>query len=339
MIKIFKILLVFTFLIILLLGLYAKSDRQPPKYIYKIASDAPDGSSWVNTVKDVGRTLYKETKGEIGIRIYPGSIMGDQSTVLKKIKIGQLDGCTFSSGGLSLIYKDSVIMGFPMVFKSYEEYDYVRDKMSGFFEKEFEKNGFILLGWSEVGFIYLFSKKRVYNVPTLKNSKPYLVEGDTISLELFKEIGATPVPIQISDVMTGLQTGLIDTVFGSPYTMIALQWFTKVKYMASMPLTLMIGAILVDKDTFNSMPEDYQKRMKTLFTTKFDGLNKKVRQDNVNAMTSLKKNGLEVIPVEKEDEKLFLKVTKDVADRLTEKEYSRDLLNEIRKHVNDFNGK
>lgn len=337
--KNFKIFLIISFLLILLININPKSDRQPPKYLFKIASEAPDGSPWVNTMKDIGRTLYKETNGEIGIRIYPGSIMGDQSTVLKKIKIGQLDGCTFSSGGLSLIYKDFVVMGFPMVYRNYEEYDYARDKMSDFFEKEFEKNDFILLGWSEVGLIYLFSKKKVYNVPTLKDSKPYLVEGDTISLELFKEIGAAPVPIQISDVMMGLQSGLIDTVFASPYTLIALQWFTKVKYMASMPITLMIGAILVDKDTFNKMPADYQNRMKSMFWTKFDDLNKKVRQDNENALVSLKKNGLIVIPVVKDDKELFLKVTSDVANRLTEKEYSRDLLNDIKKHVKDFNNK
>jgi len=176
------------FIIFLLIStINAESKRKPPKYIYKIASEAPDGSTWILTMKEIARTLYKESKGEIAIIIYPGGIMGDQSTVLKKIKIGQLNGCTFSSGGLSLIYKDFVVMGFPMVYKNYDEYDYVRDKMAGSFEKEFEKRGFELLGWTEVGLIYLFSKKKVYNVPTLKDSKPYLVEGDTISIQLFDE--------------------------------------------------------------------------------------------------------------------------------------------------------
>jgi len=139
--------------------------------------------------------------------------------------------------------------------------------------------------------------------------------------------------------MTGLSTGLIDTVFASPYTLIALQWFTKVKYMASLPITLMIGTIMVDKEVFDSMPENYQQRMKSLFKTKFDDLNEKVRKDNDNALVSLKKNGLVVLPVGKEDEKLFLEVTRNIADRLTEKEYSREILDEIRKHVNDYNNK
>jgi len=262
--------------------------------------------------------------------------MGDQSTVIKKIKIGQLNGATFSSQGLSLIYKDFAVMGFPMVFKNYEEYDYVKEKMTSYYDDEFEKRDYILLCWTEVGLIYLFSKDKVNSVQTLKKSKPLLIEGDSISLALFNEIGTSPIPLQISDVMTGLQTGLIDTIFSSPYGLIAMQWFTKVNYMADFPITLMIGAVMIDSKLYNSMPENYRQKMKSAFRTTFDNLNQKVRDDNNNALTAIKKQGLNILNVPEQDQKNFNIVCNNVAKNLTEKEYSRDLLKKIEDHVDNF---
>lgn len=327
----------FLFLLISLsITFYIESE---PKYLFKIASDAPDGSIWINSIRDINKAIGEKTKGDVGVRVYPSGVMGDQSAVLKKIKIGQLNGSTFSSGGLGLIYKDFGIMGFPMIFKSYEEYDYVKDKMSSFFEKKFEENGFVLMAWSEVGLIYLFSKYRVNSVEALRFSKPLLIEGDSISLALFNEINASPVPLQIPDVITGLQTGLIDTVFSSPYTLIVTQWFTKVNYMADAPITLMIGGILVEKNTFDKMPANYKKDMKELFKTTFDNLNGRVREDNKNALVSLKKNGLMILPVAKTDYDLFITVCNRLADRLTKEEYSRATLDNIRMYLNEFRNK
>jgi TRAP-type transport system periplasmic protein len=307
-----------------------------PRFVFKLASDLPDGSSWINSLKDINTKLMEKTNGQVGLVIYPSGVMGDQSTVIKKIKIGQLSGSTFSSGGLGLIYKDFAVMGFPMIFKSYDEYDYVKSKTYPFFEKEFEKRGYVLLSLSEVGLIYLFSSKKVYSVETLRSAKPLLLQGDDISQALFDEIKANPVPIQISDVMTGLQTGLLDTVFSSSYTLIVTQWFTKVKYMADYPITFMIGGLLVEKNLFYSMPPEYQNQFKTLFRTTFNDLNSKVRSDNVVAMESLKKAGIVVLHVPDQDRDTFIDVCNKTALKLTEKDYSRDLLNRIKGYVDDY---
>lgn len=336
-----KISKLFCFIIIILflfnlMTISAKS----PKYLLKIATDSPDNSIWASSIKEINNMISQKTNGEVQIDLYPGGVMGDQSTVIKKIKLGQLSGSTFSSGGLGLIYNDFAIMGFPMLFQSYGEYDYVLSKMDTFFEKKFEENGFILLAWSEVGLIYIFSKNKVNSVATLRNSKPLLLEGDEISLALYKEVKATPVPIQLSDVLTGLQTGLIDSVFSSPYALIVTQWYTKVRYMADAPITLLIGAIMVDKKTFYSMPAAYQNELKNMFKSTFGKLNQKIRQDNENSLELLKKRGqIIVLPVDKKDRDLFIKACTDVANRLTEKEYSRDLLNRIRAYVNEYRKK
>ncbi len=312
------------------------ADSAKPKYLFKIASDAPDGSSWVESIKNISDELSKETNGEVAIRVYAGGVMGDSSTVINKIKIGQLSGATFSSGGLGLIYRDYQIMGFPSIFRNYNEYDYVINKLSGYFEEQFEKKGYELLAFSEVGSIYLFSKNKVYNVETLRKSKPFLLTGDNISEALFDEIKTNPVPIQIQDVLTGLQTGTIDTVFSSPYALIVLQWFTKVKYMADFPITFMIGGIMVEKKLFDSMPQSYQVEMKRLFKTTFHRLNAQVRQDNDKALESLKRYGIIVLNVSNRDKQSFYNACDAVADKLTEKEYSRSLYDRIMSLVEDY---
>ena len=330
--KIFFLIIV----IFLLIPFFTNAQKKTPKYLFKIASDAPDNSLWINSIREINREIYKNTGGNVGIVVYPASVMGDQSTVIKKIKIGQLSGATFSSGGLSLIYKDSAILGFPMVFRNEKEYDYVRSKMAGFFENQFRKNGYELLAWSEVGQIFLFSKKKVNSVATLKDSKPLLLEGDNISISLYNEVNTTPVPLQMSDILTGLQTGLIDTIYSSTYALIVTQWFTKVKYMADVPITHMIGAVMVDKALFDSMPQEYQKEMRRLFKIKFDAGIKQVRTDNDNALQALKKAGIIILPVDNKEKTLFYNVCEKAANKLTESEYSRTLLNTIRGHVNDY---
>ncbi|MBN2544351.1 MAG: TRAP transporter substrate-binding protein DctP [Spirochaetes bacterium] len=316
----------FFILNLLLISSILINAQSKAKYLFKIATEAPDNSTWINSIKSINTELSKKTYGQIEISVYPGGVMGDQSTVLKKIKIGQLTGATFTSLGLSYIYKDFSVLGLPLLYNNYAEYDYVIAKLSNLLDKEFEKGGFIILAWTEVGLIYTYSKKQVNSIDTLKKSKPLLIADDTMSQYLFDEIGVKPIPLQISDVMTGLQTGSIDTIFSSHYGVIAMQWSSRVKYMADYPLTLMTGAVVVEKNLFNSMPASYKAEMKNLFKIHFEKLNQKVRKDNEYALELLKRNGnIIVLPVEEKEKRRFIDVCTKVAYNVTEKEYSRDL--------------
>src|SRR4030042_1157377 len=223
--------IIFFVIFILIISLVFINGQSKAKYLFKIATEAPDNSNWINSIKLINSELSKKTNGEVEIMVYPGGVMGDQSTVLKKIKIGQLTGVTFSSLGLSYIYKDFSVLGLPLLYNNYDEYDYVVAKLSNLLDKEFEKGGFIIAAWTEIGLIYTYSKKQVNSIDTLKKSKPLLIADDAMSLYLFQEIGVKPIPLQISDVMTGLQTGSIDTIFSSHYGVIAMQWSSRVKYM------------------------------------------------------------------------------------------------------------
>ncbi|MBP7552339.1 MAG: TRAP transporter substrate-binding protein DctP [Spirochaetes bacterium] len=327
---------IFTFLFILVLtaGLFSA------KYNYLLATDAPAGSLWVKFIEEINGKLQKKYNGEVDIKVYAGGTMRDQSSVIKKIKIGQLSGAGLSSGGAQLIYKDFGVLGFPTLFRSYDEYDYIVSTMGDFFENEFEKNGFVLLGWTEVGFIYVFSKKPVATMEDLKNGKPYLMEGDIISEALYKEAGIKPVQTKMSDILTDLNTGRVETVFNSTYGLLATQWFSKISYMADFPITFMIGAIVVDKELFYSMPKEYQDTMRNLFNEYMAKLAKKVRQDNESAKDALvKKAGIKVLPVKDDQKKIFYDSCERASTQLTKGEFSEELYIKIKTALEEYRKK
>lgn len=308
-----------------------------PKYKFEIATDAPEGSSWVKTLMDINEDIKKYSKGEVEIKVFSGSTMGDQSSIIKKIKLGQLSGAGLSSGGAQLIYKDFGILGFPMLFKNYEEYDYIVKEFGHIFEQEFEKNGFILAAWSEVGLIYIFSKKKVTTIEELRNAKPFIMEGDKISLILFEEAKIKPAQTKMADIMTDLNTGRIESVFSSTYALIATQWFTKVYYMADFPITLMIGTVVLDKKLFDSMPKNYQNELKRLFKEHFSKLTKKIRKDNEDAREILvRKAGLKVLPIDQKQKEIFYKISEKASKKLTTTDYSYDLYVKIRDKIEEY---
>lgn len=311
--------------------------KKEPKYLYKIASEVPGGSLWHKTLTEVSRELMAKTNGEVGLRIYAGGIMGSQDAVIDKMKIGQIQGATFSNTGMQSIYKDFGIVGFPLTLRNQNEYDYLVEKKGKFFEDEFKKRGYKFLCWTETGPIYIYSKKQVNTISALQNSKPYILPGDIISEMLFKECKTTPIPVQISDILTSLKTGQIDTVFSPPYALLAMQWAPSVTYATDFIITFMIGSVMVDAKMFDSMPKEYQNLMETLFREKIDVLKYNVRRDNAAAQDALKKSGIKFIEVPEEESDAFYEIGEKASKQLIEKYgFSGELYQEVKNLMIDY---
>lgn len=311
--------------------------KKEPKYLYKIASEVPGGSLWHKTLTEVSRELMTKTNGEVGLRIYAGGIMGSQDAVIDKMKIGQIQGATFSNTGMQSIYKDFGIVGFPLTLRNQNEYDYLVEKKGKFFEDEFKKRGYKFLCWTETGPIYIYSKKQVNTISALQNSKPYILPGDIISEMLFKECKTTPIPVQISDILTSLKTGQIDTVFSPPYALLAMQWAPSVTYATDFIITFMIGSVMVDAKMFDSMPKEYRNLMETLFREKIDVLKYNVRRDNAAAQDALKKSGIKFIEVPEEESDAFYEIGEKASKQLIEKYgFSGELYQEVKNLMIDY---
>src|SRR4030042_2544495 len=139
--------------------------------VIKMATLAPEGSSWIKAFNTVNAEVMKKSENKVQFKIYPGGVLGDESDMLRKMKIGQIQGVALTSAGLSSIFKEIDVLQVPFLFQTYEEVDFILKKMDSFFKKGFEDNGYVLLGWSEGGFINLMSTLPISSVADLKKAK------------------------------------------------------------------------------------------------------------------------------------------------------------------------
>jgi TRAP-type C4-dicarboxylate transport system substrate-binding protein len=307
------------------------------EYLIKVATIAPDGSTWVKVLKEYDSQIRKESNGRMGFKIYAGGVAGDEIDVLKKIRIGQYHAAGFTGVGIGEIAPNLRVLDSPFLFKSYDEVDYIYQKFNDEFEREIEKGGFVLLGWAEVGFVYTFTKTPVYGVDDLKKLKMWAWQGDPIAEVAYKVIGITPVPLSITEVLTSLQTGIIDGVYGSPLAILATQWFTRVKYMHDVPLSNASGALLISKRYFDSLPKDLQEILLRNGKKYMRKLVELSREENKKAIETLKKNGIMITePPSKKVLNEYDEVGKKIRRALVGKVFSQDWLDKVEKAVEEY---
>jgi TRAP-type C4-dicarboxylate transport system substrate-binding protein len=260
----------------------------------KIATVAPDGTAWMREMRAGAEAVKKRTDDRVEIKYYPGGVMGDEATVLRKIKIGQLQGGAFTGGELSALDKDAQIYSLPFLFKTQDEVDKVRAQIDPLLKKSFEDAGFEAVGISGGGFAYLMSVKDIRNKGDLKAAKVWVPQGDHIAEAGLKAGGVTPIPLPLADVYTGLQTGLIDTAANTPAGSIAFQWHTKVKHMVDLPLTYVVGILVIEKKVFDTLSADDRKAVNEELGAAFARLEKINRADNAQARDALQKQGVTI---------------------------------------------
>ena len=316
--------------IIVLVIMLTVSLSHAQKYLIKFASLAPDGSTWMNIMREFDKAIREQTKGDLGFKIYPGGVAGDEKDVLRKIRLGQLHSAGFTGVGLGEVNPEVRIFDSPFLFQNYDEVDFIQQKFFDRFAQGFEKNDYILLGWADVGFVYVYTNTPVRKLADMKDVKMWMWEGDPVAEATFKSLGISPIPLSIIDVMTSLQTGMVNGVYTSPLAIIALQWFTKVKYMMELPLADAAGAVLISRKMFDKIPAQYQEILVTNAKTYFNKLMKLSREDNARSIEALKKNGIQLVPSPSEDQlKLFHEKGKEARRMMAEKLYPLELVEEV----------
>ncbi len=307
------------------------------QYTIKFATLAPEGSTWMNVMKEYDKTIRAESGGRLGFKIYPGGVQGDEKDVLRKIKLGQLHSAGITGNGLTSISPRLRIMDSPFLFKSYNEVDHISKTFEEEFTKGFDEGGFVNLGWAEVGFVYVFTNTPVQKPEDMKQVKMWMWEGDPIAEASFKSFGVNPIPLTITDVLTSLQTKLIDGVYTSPLAAIALQWFTRVKYMLNSPLADAAGAVVISQKKFNELPPDLQEILTKngkVFMKKLTDLS---RKENAKSIETLKNNGITIIdPPSAQVTESYDEIGKKARRLLVGKLFSEELLNKVEKEVADF---
>jgi TRAP-type C4-dicarboxylate transport system substrate-binding protein len=262
---------------------------------FKIATVSPDGSSWMRLIRAGADEIATRTEGRVAFKFYPGGVMGDDSAVVRKIRFGQLQGAALTTGALQAFYTDVQIYNMPMLFDSYAEVDAVRAELDPVLLTGMEEAGWVLFGFGEAGFAYAMSQDRAESVEDARSQKVWVPSDDPGALTAVQGFGIQPVPLSIADVLTGLQTELIDAVAVPPVGALALQWYTQVSYLLELPLMYIYGALAIDAKQFGRIEEADQAVVREVMTRQFAEISAVNRRDHEGAMEALRTQGIEFV--------------------------------------------
>lgn len=331
-----KIRKIMTLLLIVTVGmLWAQK-----KVKIKFATLAPEGSTWMNVMHDFSKSLAEKSNGAINFKIYPGGIQGDEKDVIRKIRINQLHSGGFTGVGLGSILPEVRILDTPFLFHSQAEIDFIANKFFERFARGFEKKGYVLLGWAEVGWVYIYTNSAVRTKDDMRGVKMWMWEGDPLSKATFETFDVSAIPLSITDVMTSLQTGLIDGVYTSPLACVALQWFTKVKYVLDTPLANSNGAVLISRRMFKKLSPDQQKLLKTEGRKYFNKLTRLSRKDNETSRAEMFAQGLKKTTITDPAVRAsFDRMGEKTRRSLVGKLYDQQLLQDVEQALKDFRKK
>ncbi|OIO02721.1 MAG: ABC transporter substrate-binding protein [Elusimicrobia bacterium CG1_02_56_21] len=305
--------------------------------VVKLATLAPSGSTWMKAMKAFTVEATAKTEGRVKFKLYPGGVQGDEKDVVRKIRLGQLQAGGFTGVGLGEIATEARLLDTPFLFKNSKEIDYVYKTLDADFREIFARRGYILLGWAEVGNVNIFSNSPVTRAADLNKVKMWIWEGDAIAEASFAALKIQPIPLSITDVMTSLQTGMINGVYGSPLSVIALQWFARMKYVFALPLANASGAVMLSKKTFNSLSQEDQKIMMELGEKHFRALTLQSRKDNEKSVGILKAKKLVFTRPADAAAVNELELAGETArTSLVGKLYSKELLEKVEKALKEF---
>jgi len=323
---------------ILLLGaMFAVFSSHSLAKTLKIATIAPVGTNWMKEMKKGASEIKKKTEDRVKLKFYPGGVMGNDKSVHRKIKIGQLHGGAFTSGGLSHAYPEIQALSLPMLFNSFEEVDYVRSKVDEQLKQNIEDKGFVLLGISEGGFARILSKSPLTDLESIRRSKVWIPEGDELVNNTFNTLGISPVSLPISDVFTGLQTGLIETVTVNPTAAIAFQWHSNMAYMTETPLIYLVGTLAIQKKAFDKLKPGDQLIVREEVDLVFKRMDKLNRSDNKSAAAALQNQGIKFVKPNEEELKRWKALSaKSIEEMISAGRVSQTMFEEVSRHLNEF---
>lgn len=292
---------------------------------FKIATLAPDGTAWMREMRAVGEAIQSRTEGRVRLRYYPGGVMGNDATVLRKIRVGQLQGGAFTGSELAPVYPDVVIYGLPFLFNNQAEVDAVRARMDPVISAGLADKGMIVAGITGGGFAYLLSTQPIRARDDLVRAKPWLPQGDFVSEATYRAAGVNPVPLTIADVYTGLQTGLVDTVANTPSGTLAFQWHTRVRHIVDMPIAYIIGVLALDKRVFDKLSAEDQAVVLEEFGGGVERLDAQTERDNQAAREALRGEGIEFFEPDGDERAYWNSVGEQAAATLMQGEaFSQD---------------
>ena len=277
-------------------------EKTRSQYLLKWATIAPENSVWGDAVVLTTKEIEKRSRGRLKNIWYFGAVMGDEPETILKLKQNELQELALLSVGLSKISPELLAFSIPFLFKNYQEVDCVFNRAWPLVEKVMAEKGYVVFGRADVGFSVIFSKKELRTAEDFKNAKMWTWAGLEIDKPAADLLGVkTQFPLPLPEVLPALQNGMVDTVYATYYTVIALQWNTQIRYMTDIEKyrgAYAPGLLILKKATFDALPPEIQKAMKEVWGSYFPLLRKHLREDEENARQGLLKRGIKYMEID-----------------------------------------
>jgi TRAP-type transport system periplasmic protein len=263
-------------------------------FIVKLGTSAPEGSSWDQIFKEMGETWKQATGGAVTLRIYPGGVLGDEPDLVRKMRIGQIQAAALTAAGLSVIDSSVAALQIPMMYRSYEELDYVREHLRPTLEKKLLEKDFVVLNWGDAGWVMFFAKEPFATPGDVRKMKLFVWAGDNDAVELWKTAGFHPVPLPATEILTGLQTGLINAFDTTPLLALSSQWFGLAPHMLDLRWAPLLGATVMTKKAWDRIPIGARPDVLQAAAQAGERLKGDIRAANDKAIKAMKEHGLKV---------------------------------------------
>ena len=306
----------------------------------KMGSLSPEGSSYMIIANKMKDEFEKITGGKVKIVWYGGGVMGDEPEMVRKIKMGQLNGGGFTGYGLATIEKSIRTLELPGLFEDYEEFYYVWEKMQDYFKMRFRERGFELLVYFPIGKVYVFSNKPISKLDDFSGVKLWVWSGDPLAAEIAQVLKgyAQLINLSIADVLTGLQTGMVNAFYNLPYGALALQWSKHVKYMLDYPVNIAAGGVVISTKTLDKLSPEHKKALSDLSEKYFKNVSRSLIEENNRAIEEFKKQGMKFVSPDRNspDFKKILETFTKVHERFKGEFYTPDLYQTIVKLRDEY---
>jgi len=231
------------------------------KTVVKMATLAPEGTKWHGMLVEMGQKWSEATDGNVVLRIYPSGVVGDERDMIRKIRIGQIHAAAVTTEGLSELNQDIYSLIVPLLFDDWDDVDWIRERLEDDLIKGIEESGFKLLTWTDVGWVKWFTKDPMKLPEDLKGMKIFNWAGEFRTLQLWKKGGFNAIQLASIDILSGLQTGLINAIGTNPMVALASQWFGIANHMLDMRWGLLTGGIVIDKRVWDRIDPKYHQPM------------------------------------------------------------------------------
>jgi TRAP-type C4-dicarboxylate transport system substrate-binding protein len=324
----------------LVLGLAAAGAAGAEKApLLKVGTLVPEGSSWHTILKEMGEKWKQAPGGGVQLRLYAGGVLGDEPLMVSKMRIGQIQGGVFTVVGLAQIDPSIYCLTVPMMYRSYEELDYVRGKMQPILREKFRQKGFVLLNWGDGGWITFFSKEPILVPGDLKKRKFFVWAGDNKAVDLWKSAGYSPVPLAATDILPGLQTGLINTFHATPISALSFQWFALAPHMTELHWAPLIGGTVLTQKAWDAIPEASRPAVEASAAEASDRMKAEVRSADDKAVQVMKEKGLSVHPIALEQVAAWQKTFEEAYPLITDKVVPGDVFRQAMQFRDEIRAK